>query len=163
MAYFKINKTGCHERKGLVEIRYDCYLSRDDKGNEEHYVTVPDFDNNPPYGGKIIDWGGPIDLEDYIKWENSLPTITRNNPFCCHFVQVSPITTDEEIVAIGEEVLKMAFANHQEGDLSKNTNESLTVSKEENWIGSVSRVEEIKDTDYVFVEASMPDTYRIRG
>lgn len=24
--FFKVNTTGCQERKGLVEIRYDCYL-----------------------------------------------------------------------------------------------------------------------------------------
>jgi hypothetical protein len=24
--FFKVNITGCQERKGLVEVRYDCYL-----------------------------------------------------------------------------------------------------------------------------------------
>lgn len=159
MAYFKINKTGCGERRGLVEIRYDCYLSRDDKGNEEHYVTVPDF-TDAKYEGKVDEWGDPIDMEDYKKWVSSLPTITRNNPFCCHFVQASPLITDEEIVAIGEEVLKMVFANHQVGDLRKNTNKNLIVSKEENLAGSVLRVEEIKTTDFTTI-ASMDS--KIRG
>lgn len=162
MAYFKINPTGCGERKGLVEVRYDCYLSRDDAGNEEHYVTVPDY-TGAVYEGKMDEIGSPVDVDDYQKWASSLPTITRNNPFCCHFVQMQADITDELIVAIGEEVLKMAFANHQQGTLHDNYNEPLELSKEPDPLESTARVASIKGTDYVAIEASLPETYRIRG
>jgi len=161
MAYFKINTTGCGERKGLVEVRYDCYLSRDDAGNEEHYVTVPDF-TDAVYEGKMGEMG-PEDVADYKKWVDGLPTITRNNPFCCHFVQFEASVTDEEIVKKGEEVLKMAFENHQKGDLKANRNTPFTLSKEPDATESAMRVSQIKTTDYVAIEASLPDTYRIRG
>lgn len=32
MAYVKINPTGCAERKGLVQVRFDCYLEPTDAG-----------------------------------------------------------------------------------------------------------------------------------
>ena len=122
MAYFKINKTGCGESKGTVEIRYDCYLSRTDAGNEEHYVTVPDYENNPPYAGELDDAGSPVDLDDFQKWRDGLPTITRNNPFCCHFRQFPATITELEILEHGEAILDMALANHGRGDLSRNHN-----------------------------------------
>lgn len=161
MAYYKINPTGCGENKGLVEVRYDCYLSRDDTGNEQHYVTVPDF-TDAVYEGKIGDMG-PEDVEDYRKWVESLPTITRNNPFCCHFVQFEASVTDEEIVKKGEEILKMAFDNFQKGALHENKNAPFTLSKEPDKQESALRASSIKTTDYVVVEAALPDTYRIRG
>lgn len=123
--YFKINKTGCQTNKGVVEVRYDCYLSRTDPGNEEHYVTVPDYENNPPYDGKLDDMGAPVDLDDYQKWHDSLPTITRNNPFCCHFRQFPETVTDEEILQHGEDILDMAYDNHQRKDLASNWNPEI--------------------------------------
>lgn len=163
MAYFKINPSGCGESKGgLVEVRYDCYLSRDDEGNEEHYVTVPDF-TDAKYEGKVDESGAPEDMDDYKKWVESLPTVTKNNPFCCHFVQFEADATDELIVAVGEEVLKMALANFNQGTLHANYNEPLELSKEPVKSEVESRVASIKTTDFVAVEASLPETYRIRS
>ena len=163
MAYFRINTSGCGVSKGgLVEVRYDCYLSRDDTGNEEHYVTVPDF-TDAKYDGKVNEFGAPEDMNDYQKWVDALPTVTKNNPFCCHFVQFEADVTDELIVAIGEEVLKMALANHAQNALHNNYNEPLELSKAPDKTEVESRVSSIKITDYVAVEATMTDTYRIRG
>lgn len=119
--YFKINKTGCQENKGLIEIRYDCYLSRTDAGNEEHYVTIPDY-TGTKYEGKVDETGAPIDLKDYDAWVQGLPTITQNNPFVCHFRQFPETVTDEEILQRGEEILDMAMRNWQTRELHKNTN-----------------------------------------
>jgi hypothetical protein len=123
--YFKINVSGCQENKGCVEVRYDCYLSRTDPGNEEHYVTIPDFENNPPYAGKLDEMGSPVDQKDYDGWIASLPTITKNNPFCCHFRQFPETVTDEEILQNGENILNMSYANHQRRDLASNWNPDI--------------------------------------
>jgi hypothetical protein len=39
--FFKIEKSGCGERKGLVEVRYDLYLDEADHNYSEHHVQVP--------------------------------------------------------------------------------------------------------------------------
>ena len=66
-------------------------------------------------------------------------------------------------MAIGDEVLKMAFANHQQGTLHANYNEPLELSKEPVKSEVESRVASIKTTDFVAVEATLAETYRIRS
>ncbi len=124
--YFRINHSGCSERKGLCEIRYDFYLDPEDYGYEQHYVQVPVW---PPdsYSGQVDDMGSPVDQSNYDKWFNGLPRIWQNNPFCCHFFQFEPTVTDEEILASGEKFLKMAYENWQKGDLNLNKNESVNL------------------------------------
>ena len=162
MAYFKINTSGCGERKGLVEVRYDCYLSRDDVGSEEHYVTVPDF-TDAKYDGKVTDLGVPEDTDHYEKWVAALPTITRNNPFCCHFVQFEADVTDEIIVTTGDKVLEMALANYAQNALYNNCNEPLELLKATDKAEAESRVSSIKTTNYVAVAATLATTHKIRG
>lgn len=145
MAYFKINKTGCGENRGTVEIRYDCYLSRDDAGNEEHYVTVPDFENNPPYAGALGEMGVPVDMADYQNWVASLPTITRNNPFCCHFRQFPETVTEQEILEHGEQILDMALQNHSMKKLSKNWNPDIVkIDRDATYLVTKGFCEEMK-------------------
>jgi hypothetical protein len=67
MAYCKINKTGCCERKGHPQIRFDMFLEPDDARYEETYVQVPVI----PVGGypnKTNKDGTPVDQKDYDRW-----------------------------------------------------------------------------------------------
>ena len=41
MAYCKINKTGCMERKGHPQIRFDMFLEPGDPRYEDTYIQVP--------------------------------------------------------------------------------------------------------------------------
>ena len=153
--YFKINPTGCTERKGLVQVRFDCYLDPADAGYAEHHVTVPVI---PPegYTGKVDEMGSPVDMAAYNKWLSSLPTETRDNPFCCHFRCFEPDVTGVDLVKAGDEILKMAGQNLQKGDLKKNVNPPVTFTTNLSKItASLNRVEEIKITDFskVSVEA----------
>jgi hypothetical protein len=145
--YFKINKTGVSEYKGLVEVRFDCYLDPLDPGYAEHHVTVPVI--TEPYPGKVDEMGSPADQAAYKKWLASFPTVTRDNPFCCHFRCFEPDVTDADLVKAGAEILKMAGANHQKGDLKKNTNPKVTFTTNLSKItASLNRVEAIKATDF---------------
>ena len=105
--YFKVDKTGCSIRKGMVQIRYCLYLDRDDYGYDKHYVEVPII---PPegYTGKFDEFGSPVDQKDYNTWLASLPTQMQLNPFHNHFIQVDPTITDEEIKYVGELALQAA-------------------------------------------------------
>ena len=121
MSFFRINLTGCQEHKGLCEIRYDLYLDPTDEGYSEHYVSVPVYPKSG-YEGKVDEMGQPVDMEDYKKWRDALPTVMQHNPFCCHFCQFEPDVTDEEILFVGELALDMAGKNWATRELSKNKN-----------------------------------------
>lgn len=150
--YFKINNTGCGEKKGLVEVRFDCYLDPADVGYAEHHVTVPVISGS--YTGKVDATGVPADMADYQKWIDSFPTITRDNPFCCHFRCFEPDVTDNDLIAAGKEILQMAFDNNKTNTLYKNTNPKVTFTTNIVKIqASLSRVESIKQTDFTAVKA----------
>lgn len=151
MAYFKINSTGCAERNGLVQVRFDCYLDPKDTGYAEYRVTVPVIPKEG-YLGKVNDMGAPADMADYDKWIASLPTETRDNPFCCHFRCFEPDITDADILKAGESILAMAEANHAKGELSKNVNPPAKFSTNIVKIqASLNRVEAVKATDFTKV------------
>lgn len=124
--YFKVNVTGCGERRGLCEVRYDLYLDPDDHGYSEHYVQVPMIPEGG-YMGKMDNMGVPVDQVDYDKWLAALPRVWQNNPFCCHFCQFESTVTDEEILYVGELALDMAFNNWKTGDLHKNKNQPVSL------------------------------------
>lgn len=148
--YYKINPTGCTERNGLVQVRFDCYLEPADAGYAEHHVTVPIM--TEPYPGKVDAEGIPEDQKDFDKWIASLPTETRDNPFCCHFRCFEPDVTDADLVKAGDEILTMAGANFQKGDLKQNTNPKVTFTTNLSKItASLNRVESIKTTDFTKV------------
>lgn len=148
--YFKINKTGVSEYKGLVQVRFDCYLDPLDPGYAEHHVTVPVI--TEPYPGKVDAMGSPADQTAYDKWLAALPTATRDNPFCCHFRCFEPDVTDADLVKAGAEILKMAGGNFQKGVLCKNTNPTVTFTTSLSKItASLNRAETIKATDFTAV------------
>ena len=105
--YFKVEKTGCTERKGMVQIRYCLYLDPVDYGYDKHYVEVPIIPEEG-YMGKVDEEGTPVDPKAYDLWYDSLPTEMQLNPFHNHFVQVGPTITDKEIKYVGELALLMA-------------------------------------------------------
>lgn len=145
--YYKINPTGCTERKGLVQVRFDCYLDPTDAGYAKHHVTVPVITES--YTGKVDAMGTPVDQVDYKNWLASFPTITRDNPFCCHFRCFEPSITNEGIVKAGDEILTMAWENLQKDDLKKNVNPPVTFTTSLSKItASLNRAEEIKTTDF---------------
>ena len=146
--YFKVNKTGCNERKGMVEVRYDLYLDIGDYNYEVHHVTVPIFPKEG-YQGKVDDEGLPIDQKDYDKWVKKLPLQIRDNPFCCHFFQFPSDVTNEELLKKGNEVLEMGYKNWQAGDLHKNRNPKIKFNNSViKMLKSKYRVNQIIETDY---------------
>ena len=105
--YFKVEPTGCCERKGLVQVRYCLYLDPGDIGYDAHHVQMPVI---PPegYPGKI-DGMIPVDQDDYQKWFDGLDKIWHDNPFHNHFCQFEANVTDDEIAFIGKLALQMAY------------------------------------------------------
>jgi hypothetical protein len=93
--YFKINKTGCNERKGLAEVRYDLYLDENDYGYSEHHVQGR---NNPfcchfcQFEPNVTDeeilFVGELALDMAYKnwqdgnlhWNSNMPIIFSSNP-----------------------------------------------------------------------------------
>jgi hypothetical protein len=160
--YFSVNHTGCNERKGLVEIRYDLYLDPSDHKYSEHHVQVPVIPAGG-YTGKVDVMGQPLNQKDYDKWFATLPRVWQNNPFCCHFCQFEPDVTDEEILYVGELALDMAYKNWVKGNLHLNKNQPVSFSADsQKKAASQSRVASILSTDFVAFEKTVPTNYSIR-
>ena len=102
--------------------------------------------------------------EAYTTWRNSLPTQWQNNPFCCHFVQFESNVTDEEILFVGELALDMAHTNWKKGALHENKNFPVSFTDDElHKAMSESRINDIKEKDFVAFEKTVPTNYSIRG
>ncbi len=102
MAYSVINKTGCCERKGNVQVRLDFYLEPEDPRYNELYLELVDTKSSEylaGYKGKVDKQGNPIDQADYDKWYDSLPKVWQNTPFHSHFLYFDPDVTGEDIKA----------------------------------------------------------------
>lgn len=112
MSFFKIEKSGCNVRNGLLQVRYDLFWDETDPFYA--LVEVPVF---PPE-----DYTGEDSPEAYEAWIKTLPTELINPPFCSHFVYFEPTVTDEEILFVGELALDMAEKNYRAGDITKNKN-----------------------------------------
>ncbi len=149
--FFKVNITGCQERKGLVEVRYDLYLDPTDERYSEHYVKVPVIPEKG-YEGKVDEFGAPVDQADYDKWLAGLKTVYQHNPFCCHFCQFEPTVTDAEIEYVGKLALDMAYKNWVKGSLALNKNQPVTWSTSSTKIAECeTRVATIKATAWTAV------------
>jgi hypothetical protein len=150
--FFKVNITGCQERKGLVEVRYDLYLDSTDERYSEHYVQVPVIPKEG-YTGKVDEMGSPVDQVDYDKWLAGLKTTYQHNPFCCHFVQFEPTVTDAEIKYVGKLALDMAYKNWVNDNLKANKNQPVTFSTNQTKIAAcATRVATIKATEWTAVK-----------
>lgn len=93
--FFKIERSGCCEHKGLVQIRADFYREVGDAG---YALTECKIFPEKGYEGEVNEMGIPKDEEDYKKWFDALPTEMRNLPFNSHFIYFKPDVTDEEIL-----------------------------------------------------------------
>lgn len=102
MAYFQIEKTGCMESQGLVQVRADFYRSETDP----EYVLTPRKLTPPDgYPGAMDADGQPVDSADYQTWEDNLPVEMKNFPFYSHVIYFDPHHTDEGILFCFELVL----------------------------------------------------------
>ncbi len=81
MAYAKINKSGCVERHGNVQVRIDFYLEPTDPRYNDTYIDVPVLDKKGEPTGK---------------------TKKQLNPFHSHFIYFSPEATEAEILKEAE-------------------------------------------------------------
>lgn len=148
MSFFKIEKSGCNVRKGLLQVRYDLFWDETDP--EYALVEVPVF---PPE-----DYAGEDSPEAYEAWIKTLPTQVIHPPFCSHFVFFDPTVTDEEILFVGELALDMAEKNYRAGDITKNKN--LKFDWKPAWSAeSQKRMDEIKALDVTSINNA--ELYRV--
>ena len=151
MAFFKVEKSGCNVRKGLVEVRYDLYLDEKDYNYSAHYVDVPD----------LSQFDGKIPSVEYDKWLETAPTIKQHNPFCCHFCQFNPDVTDEEILYVGELALDMAYKNWQQDNLQLNKNLAVKFDATKT-VDSETRLSSILTTDFTKVIVGSEIPYKVK-
>lgn len=161
--YFKINKTGCHEYKGLVAVRFDLYLEENDDRYNEHHVQVPVIPD-AGYPGDKNEAGIPVDMEDYKAWYDALPLVWQNNPFCCHFCQFESNVTDEEILYVGELALAFQYINwsvNQNLHIPINQPVVFSSDEEKNRVCK-ARTEQIIETDFTTVTVLSTVPYSVR-
>jgi len=149
--FFKIEKSGCNVRKGLVEVRYDLFLEEDDYNFTEHYIDVPDLSK----------FDGKRPSEEFDKWLETAPTIKQHNPFCCHFCQFNPDVTDEEILYVGELALDMAYKNWRKDNLHLNKNQKVKFDLTKK-VSSEKRLDDILTTDFTKIEVKSKVPYSVK-
>ena len=104
---YEIEKTGCCERKGMVQIRYAFYLDQDDYGYDKCHVQVPVIPEGG-YKGELTKEGTPVDQTDYQKWIDGLEKVCIDSPFHNHFSYFEPTDTEEKIKQTGADFCKQA-------------------------------------------------------
>ena len=88
MPYAKINKSGCYERHGNLQIRFDFFLEEEDPRYSDTYIQVPDIPKETEVPENAAD-----------EWADQFPKKWQLSPFHSHFVYFGPDVTDEEIRA----------------------------------------------------------------
>lgn len=81
MAFAKINKSGCCERHGNVQVRVDFYLDPTDPRYNDTYIDIPVLDKEGEPTGKVY---------------------KQLSPFHSHFMYFSPDVTEAEILKEAE-------------------------------------------------------------
>lgn len=158
--YYKIEKSGCCEDRGLLQIRYDLFLDEKDEHYSDYYIQQPIFPIGG-YKGKLTERNEPTDIEDYKKLFEGLEKVWVNTEFCSHFCQFEPTVTDEEILYVGELVLEMAYKNLVNGNLldKKNTPVIFNPSKKQ---ATDVRLMEILNTNFATVKVVSEIPYRVK-
>jgi len=125
--HLKIEPSGCCERKGMVQVRFDFFLDPEDQGYE--IVTLPIFPEEG-YPGEVNEFGTPLDEQAFTEWVGSLPTVVQVNPFHTHFAYFDPATSKEDILAAGNKFMYEArtFKDRGEFPAVKNMPVALTRS-----------------------------------
>lgn len=106
--YVEIEKSGVMVVKGTVQIRFSMFLEEKDYGYEKHHAYIPIIPKGTVYDGPKNEFGG-ITRDDMKKWFDGFPHEWRDNPFHNHFIYVTPETSDEDIMDIGESFLHEAY------------------------------------------------------
>lgn len=138
MAFFKIEKSGCIEHKGLCQVRADFYWDKEDPA---YSLTECKIYPEKGYEGKIDEMGAPVDVKDYQKWEDSLSTEMKHLPFHSHFVYFPDTVMDEEILFCFELALDWRVKNQP----VKNVKPVWDLSKS---ISSQARIDSVKAKDF---------------
>jgi hypothetical protein len=86
---YKIEKSGCCERKGLLQIRMDIY-------DEKIFTDVPIIPKEG-FTGKE---------EDYMKWINGLKTEKKNLPVHTHFFYLEHDATEDDVINTADSFLE---------------------------------------------------------
>ena len=159
--YFKINtpQKDKYTDMGMVNISASFYLEEGDEGwdkyQAEHHVTVPIIPEGG-YKGKLGEDGRPDDQEDYDIWIKSLPTETRDNPFCNHAIQFEHDATEEEILWCFEWALAQTHLNYLYDDLhcekgtpAKKVNQDIGYLSRKAFYEGVLQIPEKNRTDYM--------------
>lgn len=135
--YYKIEPTGCCERKGYVQIRYAFYLDEGDYGYENHFVDVPIIPKDFDFERKEEEVSADI---------KKLPTKKQLNPFHNHFCYFPHDTTDKEIQEAGDKFLAEAYVFWSKGKFPNVKNAPLTEKVITNELKTAceQRVSEIK-------------------
>jgi hypothetical protein len=122
MPFATINESGCGVwHGGLVKVRFDLFLTPEDKRYDERYILVPVF---PPegYPGELDKGGNPKNQADYDAWWESLTRIWQLNPFHSHILRFEPAdlaTPDKLEAAINHHIPNFYSAWCQEYDKLK--------------------------------------------
>ena len=100
MAYGVVNRSGCTERYGLVQVRLDlCLEAGDVRWNDPRFYQVDQTSKAFLRGfkGKLDDLGSPVDVEAYAAWRASLPKAwLPERCFHSHFIYLDPYTLRDE-------------------------------------------------------------------
>lgn len=123
--HYKIELSGCCEKKGLLQVRYALYLDPEDYGYDKHHVHVPVIPVGG-YPGAVDGMGNPVDQGAFDAWIAALPTVEQVNPFHNHFSYFELPVTDAELKAEGERILVEAYG-HWKKDLFPNVKSKLAV------------------------------------
>lgn len=137
MFYFKIEKSGCCEYKGLCQVRADFY--------DENIITKCKIIPKEGYTGKLDDIGNPVDMEDYDKWIESLPEEDRCLLIYIHIIYFEPNVEDEEIIFCFELVLKQLEYGIKMKNVKPDYSKSLKLE-------SVERIKKVKIQDFIKIK-----------
>jgi len=112
---WEIEKSGCCEHKGMVQVRICFYLEPGDARYDEHHVEVSVLPADG-YPGEKDESGRPKPESEYAAWVQGLPREWRVNPFHNHFLYVDPETPDSEIATIADGLLSRFYAEWSSGE-----------------------------------------------
>lgn len=142
MSFFKIEKSGCCEHKGLCQVQANYYYDEKDK---EYALTPVKIYPEEGYPGKVDEFGSPIDEKDYQTWEDSLPVEMINAPFRIRLIYFEPHHTEEEILFCFE----LARIWYQKKEYKRNIPSQWDTTKQEL---SQARIEQLKLTDFTSIK-----------
>lgn len=151
MAYFTIEKSGCHAHKGLLQVRYDLFW--DDKDPEYSLIEVPIY---PDEG-----YTGEETEEAYQAWLESLPTQLINPGICGRIVYFNPSVTNSGILFVGELALIIAEQYRRQGKYRELYYKNMPFQFDESLTAqSLLRLNEILSIDFTKIPDS--ELYRVK-